>query len=386
MSVGKYNSYIKSQRKLDWIERLKTCRTQIFLREAMSDSTITCHCGAVNYKVQLKLPATSELCHCNPCRHTSGGLFEGFVPLPQPPPALALEHCTVYHSSHDHDRYFCATCGTKNFIHVHRSGEEDYWTCISGAVDPPKGTENVLRIETNKWVNDTGDGGLAPFMTKLGGREIVSYEEAKREGRELSSSDLIKMTETAESLPPLSKDAMLTAECRCGGVSLRIRRADNTDPSSPTPERYIPADKTKYVGRACVCRDCRLHQGVPLTHWLYLPYANMINPHTNQPVAHREAANTPEGRAANKGLNLTHYLSSPEKGAYRAFCGTCGASVLYDFDDRPNITNIAAGLIRAEEGVMARRWVSWEWGGTSYAESYVDREIRDAWMATATSA
>jgi hypothetical protein len=364
--------------------RLKDLR---FLKpiDIMPNSTITCHCGAVNFNVLLQLPATSELCHCNPCRQTSGGLYEGFVPLTQPPPASALEHCTVYPSRHDHDRYFCTTCGTKTFIRVHRSGEEEYWTCISGAVDPPKGTENVLKIETNKWVSDTGDGGLAPFMTELGGRQIVSYEEAEREGKELTSSDLMKMTESANSLPPLSKDAMLTAECRCGGVSLRIKRADHTDPSIPMPERYIPADKTKYVGRACVCRDCRLHQGVSLAHWLYLPYASVINPHTNQPVAHRAAATMPEGQAANKGLNLTHYLGSAERGAYRAFCSTCGASVLYDFDDRPHITNIAAGLIRAEEGVMARRWVSWEWGGTSWKENYVDREIRDAWMATAES-
>ena len=96
----------------------------------------------------------------------------------------------------------------------------------------------------------------------------------------------------------------------------------------------------------------------------------------------RAAALTDEGRAANKGLSLTHYMrSGAEWDAYRAFCSTCGASVLYDFSDRPDITNIAAGLIKAEEGIMARRWVSWSWGETSFKDSYIDREVRDAWMA-----
>lgn len=254
---------------------------------------------------------------------------------------------------------------------------------MAGAIDPPKGTENISKIETNEWVSDTGDGGIAPFMTKLGGRNIPSYEAAEKDSKILSINDLTELTKTAEALPPLDKSALLTAECRCGGVSIRVQPADHKETS--TPDDLVPLDdkdKDKYIGSACVCRDCRLHQGVTTAFWLYIPPSKIINPHTNAPIAQGAAALTDEGRKANEGLKLTHYKrNAGEYDAYRAFCSTCGASVFYNFSDRLGITNIGAGLVKAEEGVMARRWISWEWGHLSYKDSYVDREIRDAWMA-----
>jgi hypothetical protein len=348
----------------------------------MAQSTITCHCGAVNFEVDIDLPAVSELCHCNPCRLTSGALFEAFVPLPSRPPAEALEQCTAFASSDDHNRYFCSTCGTKTFIQVHRPGEER-WTALSGAIDPPDGTQNVNKIHQHEFVGDAGDGGVAPLMTKIGGRDVPSFNTSDSKGEEFSNQELIQLAKKADSLAPLDKDALLTAECRCGGVSLRIHKADHK--ATDTPARFTPSgENDRYTARACVCRDCRLHQGVTTAFWWYLPYASVINPHTNLEVAHCAATQTEEGKKANQGLNLTHYMRPAKDGdwdSYRAFCKTCGASVFYDFSDRPTVTNIAAGLVKAEEGIMARRWVSWEWGATSHPDSYIDQEIRDAWMS-----
>ena len=101
-------------------------------------------------------------------------------------------------------------------------------------------------------------------------------------------------------------------------------------------------------------------------------------------VAQGPGALTEDGPKANKGLKLTHYKRFNGKyDAYRAFCSECGASVFYNFSDRLDVTNIGAGLVRAEEGIMARRWISWRWGGLSYKDSTIDREVSDAWMALA---
>lgn len=350
----------------------------------MSQSTVTCRCGAVNFPIASELPAVTELCHCNPCRQTSGALYEAFVQLKESPPASALEKCTAFPSSQNLDRYFCSTCGTKLFLHTHSPERgEDRWSALAGAIDPPNGTQDVSKVEMNEWVSDTGDGGIAPFMTKLGGRDVPSFETAEKDGKSLSSDDLIKMTKTADDLPRLTKDDLLTAECRCGGVSIRVKPASRKETS--TPENLVPIDDQdmdKYFGSPCACRDCRLHQGVTTAFWLYVPPSNIINPHTNAPIAQGAAALTDEGRKANEGLKLTHYKrNAGEYDAYRAFCSTCGASVFYNFSDRLGITNIGAGLVKAEEGVMARRWISWEWGHLSYKDSCVDREIGDAWMA-----
>ena len=253
---------------------------------------------------------------------------------------------------------------------------------LGGCIDAPPGSpENVLRVEMNQWISDTGDGGLAAFLGKLGGRDVPSFEGPMSGGRLIQQEELMKMTESFKQFPVMEKGALLTAECQCGGVSFRIKRANFTDPSDPTEERYIPQDKTKYMAKGCVCRDCRHQHGTSLTLWWCVPYQSVINPRKNQIIRHRGAAITPEGQAANAGLGLTYYQSSAN--AYRAFCSTCGASAFYNFDDRPDICVISAGLMRAEEGIMARRWVSWEWGSTSFPEEAVDKEICDAWMATA---
>jgi len=41
---------------------------------------------------------------------------------------------------------------------------------------------------------------------------------------------------------------------------------------------------------------------------------------------------------------------------------------------------IAVGILRAEEGVLARRWLDWEWGRCSFHEDCVDGEIAEAWL------
>lgn len=229
---------------------------------AESESTITCQCGAINFKADLKLPVKTEFCYCNPCRQTTGAQFLGFTALRDRPPASALANCSSYASSKDLDRYFCSTCGTKLFIHVHREEKKDRWSCLAGAVDPPKGTENVIDVEMNEFVEDTVDGGLAPFMTNIGGREIPIFATAESHGKRISKEKLEKMTAASKNLPLPGKDETLTAECHCGCVSVRIKPADDLDasiPAPPSPHYFKSPEKNKYMPCTCVCRDCRLH-------------------------------------------------------------------------------------------------------------------------------
>ena len=357
----------------------------------MTTPTIVCRCGAVNYPLQDKLPCTTELCHCNPCRQTSGNLFEGFVQLKESKPSTDVQSkCTAYASSKTHLRWFCSTCGTKLFI----SGRKDdgtpigSWSCLGGAIDPPTSAgdsmANVLDVETHEWLTDTGgDGGMAPLMTKLGDREIACYD-TDRESHRYTSTELEFMVKASASIPAPAKGDTLRAECRCGGVSLRIKPANHADENIPRLEEYIPKDASgarindRYYACTCTCRDCRLHTGVSLTTWVYIPPTQIINPHTNERVAqHRDASDNP---ASNRGLKLMYYWSSP--GVCRAFCSVCGASVFYTFDDRPEIINIGPGLLRPDKsGIMAREWVAWDWGETSFAEEATDRDITEAWRA-----
>jgi hypothetical protein len=53
----------------------------------------------------------------------------------------------------------------------------------------------------------------------------------------------------------------------------------------------------------------------------------------------------------------------------RTFCGTCGATVFYWCKERPEIVDVATGLLRAPEGVMAEKWAVWRSGRLAWPEN-----------------
>ena len=228
---------------------------------------------------------------------------------------------------------------------------------------------------------------MAPFMTNLNKKDLASFEKDRNSTQipPFRLSDHIRSSRVRERP---ANDEMLKAECRCGGVSLLIQKANHADRSVSQLDRFIPKhpdgnfELDRHIAFCCVCRSCRLATGVSLTPWVYLPPAQIINPHTGKPLVHHRAATT--GTAveyANKGQSLTYYWSSDV--SCRSFCNGCGAAVFYTMDRREEIINIAAGLLRAEEGAMARSWLSWQWGRTSWKEQSTQRDVMEAWQATA---
>lgn len=346
----------------------------------MASATIACLCGAIAIPLSSPLPAQSHLCHCDTCRRSTGALFTGLLPLDTPPAADQLTRCTIYRSSDSWSQYFCSTCGTKVVGHARGEPTEarkERWYCFGGAVDPPQqeATKNLLCVHSHKWVADTLDGGMAAFMTTLGGRDIQCFE-GDENSQQLTHDEVAKMH--ASALRPsheLGSGDILRAECRCGGVSLRIKRANHEDKSVSKLDRFIPKDDSgqpendRYMAFACVCRFCRLGSGCSFSPWMYLPPQQVLNAHTNRAVVqHREATDGSEAtREANQGLSLTHFWSS--ENSCRSFCSRCGATVFYSFEKRLEILNVAVGLLRAEEGALARRWLRYVVQGCVYNEA-----------------
>lgn len=57
----------------------------------------------------------------------------------------------------------------------------------------------------------------------------------------------------------------------------------------------------------------------------------------------------------------------------RRFCGTCGATVFWDGDIRPGLIDVSAGLLAADEGARAQKWIEWATDRLSYREDSVKR-------------
>ena len=44
------------------------------------------------------------------------------------------------------------------------------------------------------------------------------------------------------------------------------------------------------------------------------------------------------------------------------------------------MVSLNVGILRAEEGALARRWLEWEWGRVSGKEECVDAEACESWV------
>ena len=49
---------------------------------------------------------------------------------------------------------------------------------------------------------------------------------------------------------------------------------------------------------------------------------------------------------------------------------------------RPEELDLAVGILRSEDGSMARSWLEWDWGRCSFAEECVDGETYEAWLTS----
>jgi hypothetical protein len=362
-----------------------------------SSARLTCLCGAISMPATIlaepKLPINAGICHCNVCRHTTGSLGASFPLLRSSPSQETLSKLTAYHSSEHVVRYFCSTCGCHCFCLVLNNQQ---WSCLAGIIEADPSTkaknepwpEDVIKVSRHEYVLDTIDGGVTPFLLNFNGRLVPTWTDVPQEGPQAESFDLPH--ESILELPSKSmstvqkpkKDAYLEAKCHCGGVSLLIKRANYTvDPSSQDSDRYIPLDKAKYLTYFCTCRSCRLSTGVSMLAWSLVPPEHVFNAHAPcingdyESIVFGYPVSEPN---SNPGLFLNHYWSSPD--VCRSFCGKCGATVSYWCGQRPTELDLTVGILRSEEGSMARQWLEWKWGQCSFTEESIDKEICQAWV------
>lgn len=170
------------------------------------------------------------------------------------------------------------------------------------------------------WIGDNLDGGLALWLKRVGTRCLIGP------GSEVVNQDH-KMLKATPLDSPLPFEARLTCRCHCGDVEFAIT---------------APSNGEKYTAGIDTCTSCRLTTGFELTAWTSVPLDKV------QMVS---------GRPLDFSMkSLQKYSSSPE--VYRYFCEKCGAAIFVAKDNQSWI-DIAAGLLRAEEGARAERWLNW---------------------------
>ncbi|KAL2072652.1 hypothetical protein VTL71DRAFT_11995 [Oculimacula yallundae] len=363
-----------------------------------SAAHITCLCGSIFAPGTLleaqQLPIHLYICHCNLCRHATGTLGLAWPPLRSSPSPEIIAKCTAYQSSKKSTLYFCLTCGSQCFVSTYGKN----WFCVAGIIEQTNSSKengepwpkDIIKISYHKYVSDTIDGGFTPFLLDLNGRSIPTWS-GQPDASFLAGSydfphdEILSLSKRSTVSVQPEENSFLPAECRCGGVSLLVKRGNYTSNSSVQfSTRSLPSDTTKHLTYLCACRSCRLSSGASMTPWTLVPPSSVFNnnnsSNSSTPNDHLQTVTFKPSNSEstiNCGLTLKHNWSSED--TCRSFCGVCGATVSYWCAKRPLEVDIAAGLFRAEEGSLARNWLEWNWGRCSFEEECVDDEMLEAW-------
>lgn len=344
-----------------------------------SSATLTCLCGDISLPGTAlsdpAFPLPTKICHCNPCRYTSGGLLPACAVLKSAPPPEIKAKLQKYQFTPVCARYFCQKCGCQCFVEHPQAAEEE-WFCTTGMIEidgkEKDGAKDVVQLAAHMYIDDLRDGGVIPVFLPITGASASEPElyAEKYATRPLNPMDLDEIALASGQHAPPGADEQLEARCYCGGVDLRIKRADYESEPEDVSSLMEKEDPHRYLARFCACRSCRLSMGFSLCPWTYVALSSVTNAYTSQPVAFGADA---EKEGANEGLKLRHHYSSD--GVWRSFCGGCGASVFYYTSDesRSSVVDVAVGLLRAKSGSLAREWVRWADGEVSHGEEGADQ-------------
>ncbi|MCJ1392190.1 hypothetical protein MMC18_005057 [Xylographa bjoerkii] len=215
------------------------------------------------------------------------------------------------------------------------------------------------------FVAATKDGGLREWILDIPAWEMYHQdpggyiEPGKTYGAKVSATSITTVGD------------VLHCCCYCKGVQFDITRPgprssmlhspwpdllmpyfENASDNSADIKWWIREGGTKYLAGTCACNSCRLGSGYDIQCWAFVPKVN-IQKTNGDPIDFNLAT-------------LKRYTIS--EGAYREFCGKCGAVVFWHCDERPDLVDVSVGLLEARSGARAEEWLEWCTGRVSFQE------------------
>jgi hypothetical protein len=123
---------------------------------------------------------------------------------------------------------------------------------------------------------------------------------------------------------------------------------------------YINPSTCKYHTTIECCDSCRLAFGCDLVNWTFPPLSHLeFTDRTPFPKTVSELKERTDAGDPKLGT-LKYYQSSPDVERY--FCSRCSASVFYVVHDRPDMVDLAVGLLDHPDGARAESLLSWNYG------------------------
>lgn len=338
--------------------------------EPKMDIIAQCLCKAHTFTASIppsSLPLEASYCHCNSCRHVTGAMYSCDAPWPGPQETILNSTLARYNFTQNVTVRFCATCSSPMFFHEHYEGRPESLGVFIGVLTNHP-VDKFVKVVDHIFVEDTIDGGATPWLMdinpdgtppKLWKGRMNTTEELEAPWPAIDS--LMKAEDkTGPDLIPL--------QCHCKGVNLTVRRMDSEFSKMKASGKELPwfvnPRNLKHMCGFDPCDSCRPMFGVDMVHWTFVlaqqvEFAeNTGEPFPADTLQLKEAV-LDSNRDPRLGT-LSLYASSPD--VQRYFCSRCSASVFYAVDDRPELLDVAAGLLCAPEGARAESLLAWELG------------------------
>ncbi|KAF2181334.1 hypothetical protein K469DRAFT_671473 [Zopfia rhizophila CBS 207.26] len=310
--------------------------------------TITAHClcKAHNFTTSVpksKLPLPAYACHCNSCRHVTGALYLIDSEWPEPRKNVDTSGLRKYAFSSRIKVLFCGTCSTPLFIED--TAEPHHLGAFTGALKNNQG--DLVKLVHHIFVGDTLDGDAQEYNWDW---------------------------PPASSLKGLSGKAeydSVQVRCKCGGVDLVMHRGNYEGKEREELPWFIDPTTHRPIASFDACDSCRLQSGIDIFHWTFAELKNLSYSSNLAAEGKVFPKNTTDLRAAVDAQDplmgtLTYYASSPD--VQRYFCKNCSACVFYAVDSRPDIVDVALGLLDAPDGARAEGFVLWLFGKLVWVE------------------
>jgi hypothetical protein len=249
-------------------------------------------------------------------------------------------------------------------------------TGVLGNVNVP----GLVKVTDHIFVGDTVDGGATPWLCDINADDGSSRPRLWRGRKEQSEELTPPYWPAVDSLPDAGVEIEadeIPIRCHCGGVDLVFRRPNTYFAAKERSELpwFIDPVTNKAWGGFDPCDTCRLSSGIDFFHWTFALLLHLAFPSTGREETQQlllpsfpqssfelQAAAAASSRDRDPCWGtLALYKSSPD--VQRYFCSRCSACVLYASNERPDMVDVAVGLLDSPDGSRAEGLVSWGFGG-----------------------
>lgn len=332
-----------------------------------------CLCKAHTFTTEVSrssLPLKATCCHCTSCRHNTGALYTSDAEWPGDGDEIAKASLQKYIFTKSVTVLFCGTCSSPMFYLQKPQDPEEPVTygVFTGVLANDSG--DIVRFTDHMFLGDTIDGGASPWLRNVneGGRPARLWEGRIEKSEELSH-DWPPVSSLTNSI--LAEVDEIPIRCRCKGVNLVLRRPDKDLETGQAADLagFVDPVTNKNAAAFDACDSCRLSSGMDLFYWAFAKLRHIAFPSHLRGGRGEFPESTLELKASVSASHdrdprfgtLTYYSSSSD--VQRYFCSVCSACVFYAVDDRPDIIDVAVGLLESQDGARAETFLCWALGG-----------------------